>query len=221
MIYETLEPRYAPSPSISIDAPMVVGIDPTIDPLYPLPVEARFQWSVIAEGEGQMVVEVGPGNGSGLWATEVTPEVWHYRLPGASPFDADGPHTVFNGPGQATYQAKLGNVGEDVELCTAYEVYADDLTHTVWLDDSTQPGLDCDVDGDGIVDRVTLDADAVDVVLINRADLNSDMSVDFDDFLTLARNFGAGEVGREGGDINLNGFVDFDDFLIMARNYGA
>lgn len=49
------------------------------------------------------------------------------------------------------------------------------------------------------------------------ADLN--LSVDFGDFLTLARNFGKNGGWRQ-GDFDSTGDVQFPDFLLLARNFG-
>lgn len=51
-------------------------------------------------------------------------------------------------------------------------------------------------------------------------DLNASGTVDFEDFLAMAANFGSGSAGYSGGDIDGNGNVDFADFLTLARSYG-
>ena len=51
-------------------------------------------------------------------------------------------------------------------------------------------------------------------------DLNASGTVDSQDFLVMAANFGSGNVGYNGGDIDGNGSVDFHDFLTLARSYG-
>lgn len=51
-------------------------------------------------------------------------------------------------------------------------------------------------------------------------DVNGDKSVEFQDFLTVARNYGATDAAFADGDLNCDGTVDFADFLIVSRAYG-
>ena len=55
-----------------------------------------------------------------------------------------------------------------------------------------------------------------------RGDANLDGKVDFQDFLSLANNFGRDDhwISWRTGDLNGDGRVDFADFLILARNFG-
>jgi hypothetical protein len=55
-----------------------------------------------------------------------------------------------------------------------------------------------------------------------RGDTNLDKTVNFDDLLALAQNYGAtGSAQWAQGDTNYNGTVDFDDLLSLAQNYGG
>ncbi len=54
----------------------------------------------------------------------------------------------------------------------------------------------------------------------SHGDLNGSGTVDFQDYLLLAANFGSEGVGYTGGDIDGNGIVDFRDFLTFARSFG-
>lgn len=57
--------------------------------------------------------------------------------------------------------------------------------------------------------------------LLRGGDADFSGATDFDDLLTLARNYN-GSVDRwSEGDFDLNGNVDFDDLLVLAANYGA
>jgi|GEM_PF-5603533 len=51
-------------------------------------------------------------------------------------------------------------------------------------------------------------------------DLNNDATVDFNDFLILAMNFGNTDATPEDGDFDLDGTVSFVDFLILGKNFG-
>ena len=52
-------------------------------------------------------------------------------------------------------------------------------------------------------------------------DANFDLTVDFDDFLTLSQNFGSTDAIWPEGDFNWDRQVDFDDYLALALNFGA
>lgn len=54
-------------------------------------------------------------------------------------------------------------------------------------------------------------------------DADLDNAVDFDDLITLARNFdtAVGQLGWKKGDFDLNGVVDFSDLIALARNFGT
>lgn len=54
-------------------------------------------------------------------------------------------------------------------------------------------------------------------------DANTDGSVNFEDLLTLAQNYGVhtGQARWFDGDFDANGIVDFPDLLALAQNYGA
>jgi GH25 family lysozyme M1 (1,4-beta-N-acetylmuramidase) len=51
-------------------------------------------------------------------------------------------------------------------------------------------------------------------------DVNRDRSVNFDDMLIVAQNYGQSDRAYAQGDLNNSGGVDFDDLLILAQNYG-
>lgn len=51
-------------------------------------------------------------------------------------------------------------------------------------------------------------------------DANMDGAVDFDDFLTLSKNFGKDEGGWNAGDFDRDGIVAFPDFLLQSNNFG-
>jgi ELWxxDGT repeat protein len=50
-------------------------------------------------------------------------------------------------------------------------------------------------------------------------DINRDRSVDFNDLVILAKNFGTGARNAAQGDINGDGNVDFNDLVILAQRY--
>lgn len=52
-----------------------------------------------------------------------------------------------------------------------------------------------------------------------RADFNGDFTVNFDDILTLAQNYGLPGQTHDQGDANYDGAVDFGDVLILAQTY--
>lgn len=52
-------------------------------------------------------------------------------------------------------------------------------------------------------------------------DANNDATVNFDDLLVLAQNYGASSVGFSNGDFNYDGVVGFDDLLLLAQNYNV
>lgn len=66
------------------------------------------------------------------------------------------------------------------------------------------------VDGSSVLIRYTLLGDA---------DLNG--SVNFDDLLRLAQNYGSASGTWSKGDCNYSGTVDFDDLLTLAQGYGT
>lgn len=51
-------------------------------------------------------------------------------------------------------------------------------------------------------------------------DLNRDKTVNFDDLLTLAQNYGTSGKTFSQGDSNYDGAVNFDDLLMLAQRYG-
>jgi hypothetical protein len=52
-------------------------------------------------------------------------------------------------------------------------------------------------------------------------DTNLDRTVNFDDLLRMAQNYGASGRTWFDGDADYNGTVDFDDLLVLAQNYGG
>ncbi len=52
-------------------------------------------------------------------------------------------------------------------------------------------------------------------------DANRDRTVNFDDLLTLAQNYGATSAVWDNGDFNSDGVVGFDDLLTLAQRYGT
>ncbi len=54
-----------------------------------------------------------------------------------------------------------------------------------------------------------------------RADFNGDFTVNFDDLLIIAQNYGASSAINASGDANYDGVVDFSDLLITAQTYGT
>ena len=75
-----------------------------------------------------------------------------------------------------------------------------------------------DVNGDGVVN--TNDTDhLLGAIGTLPGDTDLDGKVEFDDFLKLARSFGA-EGGWADGNFSADPLVDFQDFLALARNFG-
>jgi Lamin Tail Domain len=68
---------------------------------------------------------------------------------------------------------------------------------------------------------ISAQALAIDLALKGDTDLNG--SVDFNDLLALAQNYGAGATGKtwSQGDFDFGGSVDFNDLLSLAQNYGG
>jgi N-acetylneuraminic acid mutarotase len=58
-------------------------------------------------------------------------------------------------------------------------------------------------------------------IVVLPADANHDGVVDTSDFLVMAQNFGAANVGFTGGDFNEDGVVNALDFNLVATNFGA
>jgi parallel beta-helix repeat protein len=52
-------------------------------------------------------------------------------------------------------------------------------------------------------------------------DTNRDRTVNFDDLLTLAQNYGGSNKSFSQGDSNYDGVVNFDDLLMLAQRYGT
>lgn len=65
--------------------------------------------------------------------------------------------------------------------------------------------------------------DSTTVLLIQTllGDTNLDRTVNFDDLLKLAQNYGTSGKTWVEGDFNYNGLVNFDDLLALAQNYGG
>lgn len=91
------------------------------------------------------------------------------------------------------------------------------------------PGLgrpeDCNADGtvDALDLSCSCDAGILDDILnilnLNRGDLDGSGEVDFADFLALSGNFGESGDYSE-GDLDCDGMVSFADFLILSGNFG-
>lgn len=75
------------------------------------------------------------------------------------------------------------------------------------------------VDSSGI----PLSADATLSFFSLAGDVNHDRSVNFDDLLTIAQNYGQTGQTFSGGNVNYDagGNVDFDDLLLLAQRYGT
>ncbi len=56
--------------------------------------------------------------------------------------------------------------------------------------------------------------------VIQEADFNDNGTVDFDDFLRLAKSYGKESVDHRSGDADGDGEVDFADFIVLAQTYG-
>ena len=84
---------------------------------------------------------------------------------------------------------------------------------------STHPWFD--INRDESVSTFDFDAQ-LQVSNVTNGDIDISGLVDFDDFLTLARNFGASGDGVlwSSGDLNISGSVEFSDFLTLSRNFG-
>ena len=96
------------------------------------------------------------------------------------------------------------------------KVIATDRADPFWL---------VDLDQDGDVDVQTAFGDWFESTADEAAellgDLNRDGTVAFDDFASLATNFGRSDVdNRADGDLNGDRIVDFRDFLLLAENFG-
>ena len=75
-----------------------------------------------------------------------------------------------------------------------------------------------DVNSDTILDEVDLDL-MLGILGSLRGDADVNGTVNFEDFLILADNFGDPHPWSK-GDFNTNGLVDFTDFLLLANNFG-
>lgn len=65
----------------------------------------------------------------------------------------------------------------------------------------------------------TVDATSVLCRFTPRGDANLDGVVNFDDLLTLAKNYNKVDVSYAQGDFDYSGNVNFDDLLLLAKNY--
>lgn len=98
----------------------------------------------------------------------------------------------------------------------------------VWYEDPSTDDF-FDFNGDGMEDHVVMhDWDDWRLLIASppqlQADFDANGVVDFQDFLILSANFGAGELGsetpRSTGDANQDGRVNFADFLILSSEFG-
>ena len=69
-------------------------------------------------------------------------------------------------------------------------------------------------------DLILLNPRDATVYLAERADVNLDGLVDFEDFRILSENFGTVDASRDQGDLDKDGVVGFRDFLILSAEYG-
>lgn len=67
----------------------------------------------------------------------------------------------------------------------------------------------------------TLAVDSDTTFAFKNADLNGDLTVNFDDLLSLAQNYGGSGKTFAQGDVNYDGVVNFDDLLALAQRYGT
>ena len=77
-----------------------------------------------------------------------------------------------------------------------------------------------DLNRDGLLDSADEEAWIADVARTQSGDTDLDGDVDFRDFLTLARNFGAATTNWSDGDFDGNGEVDIADFVALRGNFG-
>jgi hypothetical protein len=52
-------------------------------------------------------------------------------------------------------------------------------------------------------------------------DIDGNGTVDFDDFVVLANNFGNAVADHTFGDIDCDGTVQFSDFVVLSANFGS
>ena len=77
-----------------------------------------------------------------------------------------------------------------------------------------------DIDGDARVDEADLRVLTETILNSRPGDTDLDRDVDFDDFLTLAANFGRSGTIWSDGNFNANDSIDFADFLALSGNFG-
>ena len=80
-----------------------------------------------------------------------------------------------------------------------------------------------DVDGDGDLDVLSASAGDDRIAWYENhlaGDADDDGEVAFEDFATLANNFGRTDAVWEDGDFDGDGAVNFSDFVILADNFG-
>lgn len=85
--------------------------------------------------------------------------------------------------------------------------------------------FDCSADGALTVNDLNCTspedlAAALSAVGLLQGDTDGDGAVDFEDFVTLAANFG-GPGSYTEGDLDRNGQVEFDDFVLLSLNFGT
>lgn len=143
----------------------------------------------------------------------------------------ESPHRVEADIQSATELRAAGNV-------IYFSAYEPDSGEELWVSDGTARGtrLISDVAAGpessapkkiSITDRGDILFSAVDAAHGREAwwlpalegDTDADRDVDFDDFLTVAENFGQPGTQSE-GDFNRDGTIDFKDFLLLAKNFG-
>ena len=111
-------------------------------------------------------------------------------------------------------------LGKDFEpLSAVFIVDASDVVSTT----NMIPSIDLEsICADIAVGQQSIDvlANALSQLDILAGDADQNGTVEFNDFLALAGNFGQTDVGYAGGDLNCNGEVEFSDFLTLAGNFG-
>jgi RHS repeat-associated protein len=58
-------------------------------------------------------------------------------------------------------------------------------------------------------------------VKAQKADINGDSAVDFNDLVILSQNYNTDGIGANEGDITLDGMVDFNDLVVLSQSYNT
>jgi hypothetical protein len=206
----------------------------TSDDLTPEPGDTlTFTLSFYGDGLGLIMVRYDALlTGAATWDVPTNPTILHGQLDdftNASPGTpaADGVHDVILAIDYLGFpwdQVDIGASGWEPVWSTQVTVTGDcgdpfTLTARSELDPDP-PGAGMHAffsDGSYIDTQTTLAALTLTVRIEGDADEDND--VDFDDFSTLAFNFGSSG-GWSDGDFDGDGDIDFDDFSALAFNYG-